>query len=260
MSKLETVNYSQSGHVATITMNRPDALNSFNTQLRLDLSAAIERANTDSSVRVVVLGGEGRGFSAGHDLADGLGNHPTIEQTILKEYKPLLKAIDGSDKLFISAIKGAAAGIGAAVAMTCDLIVMADDGYFFLAFAGIGLVVDGGASYHLVRKLGYKKAMEIVVEAQKVPAQECLSLGLINKLVPADELMSAAQGWAERLAEGAPLAQKYNKQLLKRAQEADLDAMIDLEASTQNITIATEDHETARKAFFNKEKPVFVGK
>ncbi len=240
MTDFQTVNYNTNNQVATIGLNRPETLNSFNTQLRLDLLAAIEYANNDEAARVVVITGEGRGFSAGHDLGSGYGNHDTIEETILKEYKPFMEAIDSSDKLYISAINGVSAGIGASLAMMCDLSVMAEDAYMFFAFAAIGLVVDGGASYHLVRRLGYTKAVELVMEAEKIPAENCLSLGLVNKLVPASELRDRAQQWAEKLAAGAPLAQKYNKQLLKAAMQSDLNSMIAMEAEKQNIADATE--------------------
>ncbi len=260
MTDFQTVKYSINNQVAMISMNRPETLNSFNTQLRLDLLAAIEFANKDEKARLVVITGEGKSFSAGHDLASGYGNHDTIEQTILKEYKPLMDAIGGSDKLYISAINGAAAGIGAALAMMCDLSVMADDGYMYFAFAAIGLVMDGGASYHLVRKLGYTKAVELIMEAERIPADECISLGLVNKVVPASELRLRAQLWAEKFVAGAPLAQKYNKQLLKAAMESDLDSMIAMEAALQNIASVTDDFKIATEAFFKKEKPKFTGR
>lgn len=260
MADFETVNYRVTNGVATICLNRPQAMNAFNTQLRLDLLAAIERANADDTARTVVVTGEGRGFCAGHDLADGMGEFDTIEALINAEYKPCLDAIDGSEKLYIAAINGAAAGIGASLAMTCDLSVMADNGYMYFAFAAVGLVVDGGASYHLVKQLGYRKAVELVMEAKKIPVEECLAFGLINKQVPADQLREAAQQWAERLATGAPLAQKFNKQLLKSARESDLPTMIAMEAKTQNLAMATEDHKIATTAFFNKQQPVFIGK
>jgi 2-(1,2-epoxy-1,2-dihydrophenyl)acetyl-CoA isomerase len=260
MTGFQSVNCRTDNRVAVIGLNRPEALNSFNTQLRLDLLAAIEYANTNENVRTVVITGEGRGFSAGHDLSSGYGDHDTIEKTILKEYKPVLEAIDSSDKLYIAAINGAAAGMGASLAMVCDLSVIADDAYIFFAFAAIGLVVDGGASYHLVRKLGYTKAVELVMGAEKIPAEECLSLGLVNRVVPASELRVHAQQWAEKLAQGAPLAQKYNKQLLKAAMESDFRSMIDLEAEKQNMASVSEDFKAATEAFFKKERPEFSGR
>jgi len=260
MTDFQTVTYSTNNQVAMIGLNRPETLNSFDTQLRLDLLAAIEYANNDENARVVVITGEGRGFSAGHDLGSGYGDHDSIEETILKEYQPFMEAIGSSDKLYISAINGAAAGIGASLALMCDLSVMADDAYMFFAFAAIGLVVDGGASYHLVRRLGYTKAVELVMEAEKITAEVCLSLGLVNKLAPASELRVGAQQWAEKLAAGAPLAQKYNKQLLKAAMQSDLNSMIAMEAEKQNIADATEDFKIATEAFFKKEKPKFSGR
>ena len=171
-----------------------------------------------------------------------------------------MQAIEGSDKLYMAAINGAAAGIGASLAMMCDLSVMADDGYMFFAFAAIGLVVDGGASYYLVKRLGYAKAVELVMEAEKIPADDCFSLGLVNKVVPASELRVRAQQWAEKLSESAPLAQKYNKQLLKAATESDLNSMFAMEAEKQNIAAATEDFKIATEAFFKKVKPKFSGR
>jgi len=260
MTNFQTVTYTTKNQVAMISMNRPAALNSFNTQLRLDLLAAIEYANEDKEARVVIITGEGRGFSAGHDLADGIGHHDTIEEMILKEYKPFMEAINGSEKLYIAAINGAAAGIGASLAMMCDLSVMADDAYMYFAFAAIGLVADGGASYHLVRRLGYTKAVELIMGAEKIPAEECVSLGLANRVVPASELKIRAGQWAEKLAEGAPLAQKYNKQLLKAAIQSDFNTMFAMEAEKQNIASATEDFKIATEAFFKKEKPKFSGR
>lgn len=259
MTEFQTVTYKTRNQVAMISLNRPEALNSFNTQLRLDLLAAIKYANNDDKARIVVITGEGRSFSAGHDLASGIGNHDTIEDTILKEYMPWMEAIDGSDKLYIAAINGAAAGIGASLAMMCDLSVMADDGYMYFAFAAIGLVVDGGASYYLVRRLGYQKAVELIMGAEKIPAVNCLSLGLVNKVVPASDLSDRALQWAEKLAESAPLAQKYNKQLLKAAMESDLKSMFAMEAEKQKIASETNDFKIATEAFFNKTKPKFTG-
>jgi 2-(1,2-epoxy-1,2-dihydrophenyl)acetyl-CoA isomerase len=260
MTDFETINYTVTNRVATIKLNRPKAMNAFNQKLRMDLTAAIERAETDDDVRVVILTGEGRGFSAGADMMDGLAGYDDIESQILKEYKPFLTTIDQSPKLYISAVNGACAGIGSALAMTCDFTVMADDAYLYLAFAPIGLIPDGGASYHLVNAMGYKKAMQLFVEAGRLQPQECLEYGLANKVVPANELLNQTQAWAEKLAQGAPLAQKFGKQVLRSAARSSLTDMIDQEAKIQVITSTSEDHINAAMAFFKKEKPVFNGK
>jgi 2-(1,2-epoxy-1,2-dihydrophenyl)acetyl-CoA isomerase len=259
MTDFETINYTVTNRVATIKLNRPKAMNAFNEKLRMDLTAAIEKAE-DDDVCVVILTGEGRGFSAGADLMDGLGGHDDVESQILEEYKPFLTAIDQSPKLYISAVNGACAGIGIALAMTCDFTVMADDAYLYLAFAAIGLIPDGGTSYHLVNAMGYKKAMQLFVETGRLQPQECLEYGLANKVVPASELLSETQAWAEKLALGSPLAQKFGKQVMRSASTSSLTDVIDQEAKIQVITTTSEDHSNAAMAFFKKEKPVFNGK
>ncbi len=259
MSQFETVNYQVENRVATILMNRPDARNAFNTQLRQDLLAAIRCADGDNNVRVVVIGGEGRGFSAGADLADGIPNHSKISDQIQDEYKPFLMAIHQSPKIYIASIQGAAVGVGSALALTCDFSIMADKAYIYLAFAILGLIPDGGASWHLVNKLGYKRALQMIVEAEKVPAQTCLELGLANKVVAADSLATETQAWAEKLALGAPLVQRYAKEILQRATSMGLSDVIDLEAQRQNITLVSKDAMEGGMAFFEKRPPRFGG-
>jgi 2-(1,2-epoxy-1,2-dihydrophenyl)acetyl-CoA isomerase len=260
MKEFESVNYSVVNSVATISLNRPAAMNSINRQLRQDLHAAITRANADDTIRVVVLAGEGRGFCAGADLAEDFKlHHEKVEQQIKQEYKPLLLAIHQSPKIYISSVNGAAAGIGSALAMVCDLTIMADNAYIYQAFAAIALVPDGGASWHLVNQLGYKRAFEMIVECEKMPAATCLELGLSNRVVAADTLPSATQAWAEKLSQGAPLAQAYIKQILKSVPGQSLAQTIDLEAELQNITTTSKDSIEGIAAFFEKRAPHFIG-
>ena len=259
MSQFETINYSLANRVATIEMNRPDARNAFNTQLRRDLLAAIGQAEADDEVRVVIISARGRGFSAGADLADGMPNQDQVSDHIEQEYKPFLMMIHNSHKLYISSIPGAAAGVGSALAMVCDLSIMADNGYIYLAFAALGLIPDGGASWHLVNQLGYKRALQMIVEAEKVPAQTCLELGLVNKVVPAGDLAAQTQAWAEKLAQGAPLSQRYAKEILHSAMSMDLSDVIDLEGQRQNITLVSKDAMEGGMAFFEKRQPQFNG-
>lgn len=261
MSDIESVLYAVENRVATISLNRPDSLNSFNMQMRKELLAAINKANNDDNVRVVVINSAGRIFSAGADLAENYKEHHNeIEGLIVEEYKPFLMAIYNSPKLFISSVQGAAAGIGSALAMTCDLTIMEDSGCLYMAFAAIALVPDGGASWYLVNSLGYKRALEMIVESEKIPAQTCLELGLINRVVPADELVSAAQSWAEKLAAGAPLAQKYSKEILQKVPQLSLSDAIDLESKCQNVASTSEDYQEGATAFFEKRTPFFSGR
>ena len=260
MSKFKTVIYQASNGIATIKLNRPEARNAFTQQMRQELLAAIKQANADDEVRVVVLTGEGKVFSAGADLKAGLEGFNRIGDQIIQEYQPIIEAIDQAEKLYIAVINGAAAGIGGALAMVCDLAVIADDGFIYQAFAAIGLVPDGGSSYHLVHRLGYRRALEMIVQAEKMGAEDCLKYGLVNKVVPADALLAEAQDWAAALAQGSPLSQKNAKKLLKLAQSADLMSVIEAEAEVQNDLFVSEDFINATKAFFNKQKPVFKGK
>jgi len=260
MSEFKTVNYSVTSHVGTIRLNRPEAMNSFNVDLRKDLLAAVNQADSDDNVRVVVIGAEGRAFCAGADLMESYRDfYDTIEEQILEEYKPFLVAIHNSPKIFISSVQGAAAGIGSALAMVCDLSIMAEDAYIYQAFAAIALIPDGGASWHLVNKLGYKRAFEMIVEGEKMPAKTCVELGLANRVVPNEKLATVTQAWAENLAAGAPLAQKFSKEVLKKALSMTLSEVIDLEASRQNITITSRDHKEGGAAFFEKRQPNFIG-
>ena len=260
MSEFSTVIYSKNNGVAWIRLNRPEALNAFNAQLRRELMVAITAANDDENVQVVVLQGEGRGFSAGADLSeDYREGHATIDQQIIQEYKPILMGINTSDKIFISAIHGAAAGIGSALAMTCDLTIMSEDAYIYQAFAAIGLIPDGGASWHLVNTIGYKRAFQLVVESEKISAQQCLDLGLTNKVVAGEEFDVKVKAWAEKLATGAPIAHSHIKKALNRAVTFDLESVIDLEAVLQNDTISSEDFKEGSAAFFERRKPTFTG-
>lgn len=260
MSDFETIIYTVTNRVATIRLNRPQAMNSFNTQLRLDLREAVERVNTDDGVSIAIITGEGRGFCAGADLKDSMGDHLDVESKLLEEYKPFLMAINDSDKLFIAAVNGACAGIGSALAMGCDLMVMADDAYIYQAFAAIGLIPDGGASYHLVNAMGYKKALQLFVESGRLLPDECLQYGLANKVVPAGELLAVSQSWAETLAQGSPIAQRLGKQVMKKAARSELAEVIDLEAKLQVTASSSEDSKNAVIAFFEKRKPVFQGR
>jgi 2-(1,2-epoxy-1,2-dihydrophenyl)acetyl-CoA isomerase len=258
MSDFETVRYAVDEGVALITLNRPAVMNAFNSQMRRDLLAAVRRAVADDAVRAVVLTGEGRGFSAGADLTDG--TPALVQQQIDEEYKPVLMAIAESPKPFISAVNGAAAGIGSSFAMACDLTVMAENAYIYQAFMAIGLVPDGGATWQLVRQLGRKRAFEVIVEGDKIGAGRCYELGLANRVVAPEFLLEEALGWARALARKAPLALRYSKEAVYKAMQLDLPDTISYEAKLQNLTFASEDMREGVQAFFEKRPPLFKGR
>lgn len=262
MSKYETVNIERHGSVAVVCLNRPDKLNSFDAALRRELLIAVREVNDDDAVRVVVLTGAGRAFSAGADLADMPEDRSNfrVEDQLNGEYKPIVMEIHEAPKPWISAINGACAGIGSALGMVCDLTVMADDAYIYQAFAAISLVPDGGATWHLVRTLGRKRAYEVIVTGEKIGAEKCLQWGLCNRVVPADTLLAASLEWANEIAAKAPLSLRYAKQAVNAAQEESVAETITNEAKLQHICITSEDAKEGVVAFMQKRPPKWQGR
>ena len=260
MSKYETVRYEVDGPVAIITIYRPDAMNSFNTQLRSELLAAFEDAAADSSVRAVILTGEGRAFCAGADLKEGLGKTKSIQEVLQTEYRPVLECIASMPQPVIAAVNGSAAGIGMSYALGCDLLIMADNAFLLSPFTTISLVPDGGLNWLLVHQLGYRRAFQLSIESERISAERCVELGLANKVVPADSLLEEAMTWANALSERAPLSVATTKQAMRLAASTDWAATFDFEASNQDRLLASEDSAEGVAAFFEKRKATFQGK
>lgn len=254
----EIVIYSQQGATAVITLNRPDSLNAFTTELRKDLFAALDKAQLDDAVRVVILTGEGRSFCAGADLKDGLNR--SVSEMLLREYLPVQDKIAAMPKPVIAAVPGSAAGIGLSVALQCDLLIMADDAFMLSPFTTISLVPDGGLNWLLVRQLGYRRAFQLSVESERIAADRCVELGLANKAVAADELQRTALQWAEALEKRAPLSIAGTKKLMRFACDNDWTSSFELEAKMQGELVGCEDNEEGVAAFFEKREPVFKGK
>ena len=262
MSEYETALVTRKGAVAVVALNRPAALNSFNASLRRDILWAIREVNEDDDIRVVVLTGAGRAFSAGADLQEKQTDpeHFRVEDQLNGQYKPALMAITEAPKPWISAVNGPCAGIGSAFAMACDLTVMADDAFIYQAFTAISLVPDGGATWHLVRTLGRKRAFEVIATGEKISAQKCLDWGLCNRVVPAEELLEQAMSWAAELADRAPLSLRYAKQALNEAIENSVGETISNEATLQHICMESEDAIEGVTAFMEKRAPVWKGR
>jgi len=259
-SEYQAIDVSTKGHVATILLNRPDTLNAFSVKMRAELLDAFAKADDNEDVRVVVFGSTGKAFSSGADLAEGVGGQKTVEDQIMLEYAPILEKMANLKKPVIAAVPGVMAGIGAAFAMNSDLVVMADTGSMLMAFTNIGLVPDGGASWMLLRHLGYQRAFQLIVEGGRLSAHDCLEAGIANKLVPADQLMEEVQNWAGELAQRAPIALREAKQLLRNAAALSYNETVALEARTQNTCIATQDAAEAVRAFMEKRPAAFTGK
>lgn len=260
MTNDQAITCTTDGAIATITLNRPASLNAFTQKMRLELIDATALLEQDDTVRVVILTGAGRAFSAGADLTEGMPGHANFVEQCAAEYKPWLMAIHDSAKIYIAAVNGVCAGIASAVALNCDLVVMAEDAYLYQAFSAIGLMPDGGATWLLLQRLGYQRAFELAVDAGKLSAEQCSDLGIANKVVANDQLLNETQTLAERLAAGAPLAQGATKKLMRRAAQMSYSKVIDEEARLQTDLIASEDSQNAAKAFLEKRKPVFRGR
>ena len=254
----DIVRYELHDAVAVITLNRPDSMNAFDTALRAEVVAAFDKARDDDMARVVVFTGEGRCFSAGADLKAGIDRD--VEEILQVEYRPVQEAIASIPKPVIAAVPGSAAGIGLSMALQCDLLIMADNAFLLSPFTTISLVPDGGLNWLLVRQLGYRRAFQLSVESERIPAERCVELGLANKVVAAEELRSAAMEWAQVLAKRAPLSLAATNEVMRFAADNGWSEAYDMEAKLQGELLGSEDNQEGIRAFFEKRAPEFKGK
>jgi 2-(1,2-epoxy-1,2-dihydrophenyl)acetyl-CoA isomerase len=259
MNNPETIRYRHDRDVAVITIHRPEAMNSFNSELRRDLLDAFRQAAGDKSVRAVVLTGEGRSFSAGADLKGSLSAERSVEEQLQLEYRPIFECIATMDQPVIAAVGGSAAGIGMSYALACDLLIMADNAFLLSPFSTISLVPDGGLNWLLVQQIGYRQAFQLAVEAERIGAARCVELGLANKAVPAESLLVEALAWAHSLAERAPLSIAATKKAMRHALSHDWASTFDVEAPLQRRLRDSADCAEGVAAFFEKRKAQFKG-
>ncbi|MFC3997175.1 enoyl-CoA hydratase-related protein [Nocardiopsis sediminis] len=262
MPDTDSVVYQLSDGVATITLNRPDAMNSLTAEAKEALLAAIERAKVDKGARAVLLTGSGKAFCAGQDLhehAELLGAGKGLNDTVRSHYNPIVLGLVRMPKPVVAAVNGVAAGAGASLAFACDLRIAADSASFLMAFANVGLGSDSGASWTLPRLVGHARAMEMLMLAEPVKAQRALEIGLVSRVVPKKELDGAARELAVRLANGPTVAYAAIKAEMTFGSGLDLANALEMEASLQDQCAETADHMNATLAFLKKEKPSFEG-
>jgi 2-(1,2-epoxy-1,2-dihydrophenyl)acetyl-CoA isomerase len=246
--------------VATITLNRPDALNSLTVPMKVELLGAFNRVERDAGVRAVILTGAGRAFCAGQDLRERLQpDAAPLGVEVRERYNPIIRAMRSLPKPIVGAINGVAAGAGASLAMACDIRLAADTASFALAFGRVGLVPDSGATWFLPRLVGASKAAELALLNEAVSADDAVGLGLVSRVVPAGELAAEARATAARLAAGAPRAMALTKDALNSTWDRDLDTALDYEAHLQDLAGRTKDHQEGMSAFLEKRPPRFTG-
>jgi 2-(1,2-epoxy-1,2-dihydrophenyl)acetyl-CoA isomerase len=246
--------------VATITLNRPDALNSLTVPMKVELLGAFNRVERDAGVRAVILTGAGRAFCAGQDLRERLQpDAAPLGVEVRERYNPIIRAMRSLPKPIVGAINGVAAGAGASLAMACDIRLAAHTASFALAFGRVGLVPDSGATWFLPRLVGASKAAELALLNEAVSADDAVGLGLVSRVVPAGELAAEARATAARLAAGAPRAIALTKDALNSTWDRDLDTALDYEAHLQDLAGRTKDHQEGMSAFLEKRPPRFTG-
>jgi 2-(1,2-epoxy-1,2-dihydrophenyl)acetyl-CoA isomerase len=264
--ELETVNLSLAGDgVATIELNRPQALNAWNKQLGLDLLSALRRVAEDEAVRAVLLTGAGRAFSSGADLRDTTDEltpegRPDVRKRLDECYHPIMLAVRELPKPVIAAVNGAAVGIGCSLALCCDLIVAAESAYFLLAFVNIGLVPDGGSTLFVPSSVGMARATELAMLGERLGAVQALDWGLINRIVPDADLRAETATLAARLAGGPTRSYAGAKRLLNNWLYARMGEQLELEARTQQEMVGSEDFVEGTMAFLEKRKARFSGR
>ncbi len=259
----DTILIHKENGVTTLTLNRPDKLNSFNEEMHLALFAAMSEASKDDSCRAVLLTGSGRAFCAGQDLGDRdpetMDGPPDLGETLDKFYNPLVRLIRDMNKPVICAVNGVAAGAGANIALVCDIVFAAKSAKFIQAFCKIGLVPDSGGTWSLTKLVGEARAKFLILTGTPITAEQAFDWGLIASAAENEDLMSAATKLAQQLASGPTIGLGMTKQAIHAAATNSLDTQLDLERDMQRRAGRTPDYAEGVSAFIQKRPANFTG-
>ncbi|MET9464416.1 enoyl-CoA hydratase-related protein [Streptomyces sp. NPDC006544] len=250
--------------VSWITLNRPEAMNAVTWDQRERVIALLAEASADPGVRAVVVTATGKGFCAGADLRGAPATAERVAGDVARMIRlgaqRLITAVLDCEKPVVAAVNGTAAGIGAHLALACDLVIAAEPARFIEVFVRRGLVPDGGGAYLLPRLVGPQKAKELMFFGDAVPAAEAERLGLVNKVVPAEALEDTAREWAERLAQGPTRALAMTKQLVNASLDGDRAAALAAEATAQELNMTTADANEGVASFVERRTPKYLGR
>ncbi len=255
--------WEQSEGVGRITLNRPDSLNAWNQPFGRELRQVIEADAADESVRAVLITGAGRGFSSGADLKAGFDQAddgmPDVRKELVELYHPIIAGVRRLEKPVVAAVNGPAVGIGASLALACDLVLAAESAYFGLAFVNIGLMPDGGSTLFVPAAVGKARAFQMAMLGERVDSARALEWGLVNFVHPDATMLDEAVALAEKLAAGPTRSYAGSKRALNRMLYPDLDGQLDLEAELQHALARTKDFQEGVLAFVEKREAEFQG-
>ncbi len=257
----EFLKYEAVDGTGTITLNRPEVYNALNDEITYELQDVLKKVSRDPDIRVVVLTGEGKAFCSGQDLKSGSPEQKrSFIDSLHKRYNPIIRAMRKMEKPIICRLNGVAAGAGCSLALACDIIVAAEEAMLTEVFVNIGLVLDSGSSYFLPRLVGSAKAFELATMGSRIKGKEAYELGLVNKVVPLDELDAAVKSFTDYYAKAPTRAIGLMKKMLNKSGNSSLDEMLDYEAWCQEIAGSTEDYKEGVNAFLEKRKAGFKGR
>ncbi|KQX71319.1 MULTISPECIES: enoyl-CoA hydratase/isomerase family protein [unclassified Streptomyces] len=261
----DTVLYEVSDGLATITLNRPEAMNALNVATKVALRDAVQSAAADDAVRAVLLTAAGeRAFCVGQDLKEHIGllaeGSKQVMSTVAEHYNPIVRALTEAPKPVVAAVNGVAAGAGFGFALAADYRLVADTASFNTSFAGVALTADSGVSWTLPRVIGPGRAADLLLFPRSITAQEAYELGIANRVVPAASLRTAAEQLARMLAEGPTVAYAAIKEAVAYGSSHSLAETLNREDELQTRAGASEDHAIAVRAFVNKEEPKYLGR
>ncbi|SVA37424.1 uncharacterized protein METZ01_LOCUS90278 [marine metagenome] len=247
--------------VAKITLNRPEKYNSFVREMALELQNILDECGQDETIRSILITGAGKAFCAGQDLKEAIDPESLeIEEIVCQHFNPIIRKIRGIEKPVIAAVNGVAAGAGANIALSCDIVLAAKSANFIQAFSKIGLIPDSGGTYFLPRLIGLPKATAIMMTGETISAVQAESMGMIYSVYEDTEFEDSALKLAQTIAAMPTKGLGYTKKLLSQSFNNSLEDQLSLEAKTQAQSAATEDHQEGIQAFLDKRSPRFTGK